>query len=49
MGTYQQLSAILQSIKKIERLLTIQTVTMNRLEGGNILMVINAKAYYLKN
>lgn len=48
-GTYPQLMGILESIKKIERLISIKSVSMNRLEGGIILMVVNAKAYYLKN
>lgn len=48
-GTYNQIGEILQNLKKIERLITVKTVTLNRLEGGSILMVVNAKAYYLKN
>ncbi len=48
-GTYSQLSGILESLKKLERLINIKTVSMNRLDGGTILMLVNAKAYYLKN
>jgi Tfp pilus assembly protein PilO len=48
-GTYNQLSGILESLKKIERLISIKSISMSRLDGGTILMVVNAKAYYLKN
>jgi Tfp pilus assembly protein PilO len=48
-GTYNQLGGILESLKKIERLISIKSISMNRLDGGMILMVVNAKAYYLKN
>lgn len=48
-GTYPQITGILESIKKIERLLSIKSVSMSRLDGGTILMVVNAKTYYLKN
>lgn len=48
-GTYSQLMGILDSIKKIERLISVKSVSLNRLDGGTILMVVNAKAYYLKN
>lgn len=48
-GSYPQVTGILASIKKLERLLSIKSVSMNRLEAGSILMVVSAKSYYLKN
>lgn len=48
-GTYTQLAGILKSLKQLERLITVKTVNLSRLDAGSILMVVNAKAYYLKN
>jgi Tfp pilus assembly protein PilO len=49
LGSYDEVTNILTSLKKLERLITVKTVTMNRLDGGTILAIVNAKTYFLKN
>lgn len=48
-GTYEDLSDILKSLAKTNRLLNIQGISLNKPADGPILMSINAKAYYFKN
>lgn len=47
-GRYSQHVVILNELKKLDRLIEIQSVTMNRQEANSILMTITGKAKFLK-
>lgn len=48
-GAYQNLISLLQDLKRSARLISIDTLTLNKVsEGANLIMSISGKAYYLK-
>lgn len=48
-GAYQNLISLLQDLKRSARLISIDTLTVNKVsEGQNLIMSISGKAYYLK-
>ncbi len=48
-GSYDNLKLILQNLKNNIRIVTIENLSFNRVEGGkSLLMSISGKAYYLK-
>jgi Tfp pilus assembly protein PilO len=47
-GSYESLLLVLGRLRSSERLVTIDNLTINKLEGGGLLMSITGKAYYLK-
>lgn len=48
-GSFNSLKQILQTLQTASRLITIEGVTLNKLEGSNnLLMSVLGKAYYLK-
>lgn len=48
-GLYPNLVSILQDLRSSSRVLSIDTITLNKLsEGAGLIMSINGKAYYLK-
>lgn len=48
-GSYDNLKQVLQNLKNAPRIITIDSVNLNKLEGvNNLLMSITGKAYYLK-
>lgn len=47
-GQYSQLLNLLDSINNIDRLISIDTVGMSKLEQGEILMSVNGKAHFIK-
>lgn len=48
-GSYSALSTILQDLKKSSRLISIDKVSLNKVnEGVNLIMSISGKAYFLK-
>lgn len=48
-GTYSQLKEILQKVTRSTRLITIQSVNFTSVDDQQLLMSVNAKAYFLKN
>lgn len=48
-GAYQNLISLLQDLQRSARLISIDTLTLNKVsEGENLIMSISGKAYYLK-
>lgn len=48
-GSYQNLISLLQDLRRSARLISIDTLTLNKVsEGENLIMSISGKAYYLK-
>lgn len=48
-GAYQNLISLLQDLRRSARLISVDTLTLNKVaEGENLIMSISGKAYYLK-
>lgn len=47
-GTYPSLMGVLNGFRTLNRLVSIQSVNMNRQEGDNIIMTVSAKTMYIK-
>lgn len=48
LGSYQQTQNTLNSLLKSDRLITLESLIINRNEGGSLILTVNAKAFYLK-
>lgn len=48
-GSFKQTYDFLSELQNQSRLISIQSVTMNKPQDGSLIMTINAKAYYFKN
>lgn len=48
-GSYQELTALLNGLGSLNRLVNIQTVGFNKQEDGPLTMTVQAKAYFFKN
>lgn len=46
-GRYESLKLVLDNLRKSPRLISITSLVFNKTEGGNLLMSITGKAYYL--
>lgn len=47
-GSYDRLIKTLNGLKQLNRLISIESVNMNRQEEGTIIMTVNAKTLYVK-
>jgi Tfp pilus assembly protein PilO len=47
-GSYSQLVDLLNGLKRLSRLISLQSVTLNRQDSGNVIMTVNAKAIYMR-
>ena len=47
-GSYSAILTILSNLHSMERLISINQIAFNKLEGGRLLLSISGKAYYLK-
>lgn len=47
-GTYQSLLLVLDNLRNSPRLVSIDNIAFNKIEGGGLLLSVSGKAYYLK-
>lgn len=47
-GNFDELLTILENLSKSDRLITLDTVSLNKQAGGLLIISINGKAYYLR-
>ena len=47
-GSYESMKQVLQNLYSGARLLTIESLSFNKVASGSLLMTISGKAYYLK-